>query len=311
MRLAFDLDEMEKIPIIPQKDKEGKGWSYSYVYYLRNLKDIYSVLCLYGGVRSIPQLLAICKTNDVQTENGKEWNGRYLLEFVNALKNFGLIDTSNNPLKENLFESGLNEPLTTRDKNVFVNIYSSYFRFQEFHNLFGGFSNTPNSLLVYAYMDNCRFYNHFVCAEKNTVFYIENQHQDMMRFWDVYTKWGTTLQVLNKCSLASLEISSPNEELKNAYLLNLSVPVPENFSILDYVTNVLNSKYIYIPALERELVIEYKFSIESIKEKLVFETNKRSNEFRLQRTSEMLVDGNTKSLLPYVENVLMSHLIKL
>ena len=79
MRLTFDIDEMEKIPIIPQKDKVGKGWSYSYVYYLRNLKDIYSVLYMYGGVSSIPQLLAICKTNNVQTENGKEWNGRYLL----------------------------------------------------------------------------------------------------------------------------------------------------------------------------------------------------------------------------------------
>ena len=142
-------------------------------------------------------------------------------------------------------------------------------------------------------------------------FYIEDQHQDMMRFWDVYTKWGTTLQVLNKCSLSSLEISSQNEELKNAYLINLSVPVPDNFSILDYVTNVLNSKYIYIPALERELIIEYRFSIESVKEKLVIETNQRSNEYRLQRTSEMLVDGNTKALLPYVENVFMSHLIKL
>lgn len=311
MRLTFDIDEMEKIPIIPQKDKEGKGWSYSYVYYLRNLKDIYSVLYMYGGVSSIPQLLAICKTNNVQTENGKEWNGRYLLEFVNALKNFGLIDANNKPLKDNLFESGLNEPLTTRDKNVFVNIYSNYFRFQEFHNLFGGFSSTTNSMLVYAYMDNCRFYNRFVCAEKSTVFYIENQHQDMMRFWDVYTKWGTTLQVLNKCSLQSLEISSPNEELKNAYLLSLVNPIPDNFSILDFAINMLSSKYIYIPELERELIIKYRFSIESIKEKLVFETNQRSNEFRLQRTSEMLVDGNTKSLLPYVENVLMSHLIKL
>jgi hypothetical protein len=310
MRLPFDIDKMEMIPIIPQNEREGKGWSYSYVYYLRNLKDIYLLLYRYGGI-SIPKLLKICKTDNVQTENGKEWNERYLLEFVNALKNFDLIDTNNNPTSDSLFESRINEPLTPRDKSVFVKIYANYFRFREFHNLFGDFSNRENSMIIYAYMDNCRFYNRFVCAEKNTVFYIENQHQDMMRFWDVYTKWGTTLQVLNKCSLPSLEITSQNEELKNAYLLNLSIPIPENFSILDYVTNVLNSKYIYIPELERELIIEYKFSIESIKEKLVFETNKRCNEFRLQRTSEMLVDSNTKALLPYVENVLMSHLIKL
>jgi hypothetical protein len=310
MRLPFDIDKMEMIPIIPQNEREGKGWSYSYVYYLRNLKDIYLLLYRYGGI-SIPKLLKICKTDNVQTENGKEWNERYLLEFVNALKNFDLIDTNNNPTSDSLFESRINEPLTPRDKSVFVKIYANYFRFREFHNLFGGFSNRENSMIIYAYMDNCRFYNRFVCADKNAVFYIENDHQDMMRFWDVYTKWGTTLYVLNKGSLASFDISTLNEELKNAYLLNLSIPVPENFSILDYVSNVLNSKYIYIPELERDLIFRYKYSIDSIKEKLVIETNQRSNEYRLQRTSEMLVDGNTKVLLPYVENVYMSHIIKL
>lgn len=310
MRLPFDIDKMEMIPIIPQNEREGKGWSYSYVYYLRNLKDIYLLLYRYGGI-SIPKLLKICKTDNVQTENGKEWNERYLLEFVNALKNFDLIDTNNNPTSDSLFESRINEPLTPRDKSVFVKIYANYFRFREFHNLFGDFSNRENSMIIYAYMDNCRFYNRFVCADKNTVFYIENDHQDMMRFWDVYTKWGTTLYVLNKGSLASFDISTLNDELKNAYLLNLSVPVPENFSILDYVSNVLNSKYIYIPELERDLIIKYKYSIDSIKEKLVIETNQRSKEYRLQRTSEMLVDGNTKALLPYVENVYMSHIIKL
>ncbi len=310
MRLPFDIDKMEMIPIIPQNEREGKGWSYSYVYYLRNLKDIYLLLYRYGGI-SIPKLLKICKTDNVQTENGKEWNERYLLEFVNALKNFDLIDTNNNPTSDSLFESRMNEPLTPRDKSVFIKIYANYFRFQEFHNLFGGFSNRENSMIIYAYMDNCRFYNRFVCADKNAVFYIENNHQDMMRFWDVYTKWGTTLYVLNKGSLASFDISTLNEELKNAYLLNLSIPVPENFSILDYVSNVLNSKYIYIPELERDLIFRYKYSIDSIKEKLVIETNQRSNEYRLQRTSEMLVDGNTKVLLPYVENVYMSHIIKL
>ncbi len=310
MRLPFDIDKMEMIPIIPQNEREGKGWSYSYVYYLRNLKDIYLLLYRYGGI-SIPKLLKICKTDNVQSENGKEWNERYLLEFVNALKNFDLIDTNNNPTSDSLFESRINEPLTPRDKSVFVKIYANYFRFQEFHNLFGGFSNRENSMIIYAYMDNCRFYNRFVCADKNAVFYIENNHQDMMRFWDVYTKWGTTLYVLNKGSLASFDISTLNEELKNAYLLNLSIPVPENFSILDYVSNVLNSKYIYIPELERDLIFRYKYSIDSIKEKLVIETNQRSNEYRLQRTSEMLVDGNTKVLLPYVENVYMSHIIKL
>lgn len=311
MRVSFDIDNMTMVPFVPKTEKEGKGWSYSYVYYLRNLKDIYLLLCKYPDTPNISKLLLLCKSDNVQTENGKEWNLRYLLEFVNALKNFGLIDSSSIPLKGTLFESEVNAPLTQKDITVFVNIYFSYFRFQEIHNLFGDVSDVMHTSLVYAYMYNCRFYNRFVCADNNIVYCLENEHQDMMRFWDVYTKWGTTLQVLNKCSLSSLDISSPNEELKNAYLLNIAIPVPDSFSILDFMNQELGARYVYIPELERELIMRHKFSIDSIKDKIIKETNSRSNEYRMQRTSEIFVDNNTKSLLPYVENVYMSHIIKL
>lgn len=312
MRLSFDIDEMEKKSILPQSEKEGKGWSYSFIYYLRNLKDIYVLLYDNNGIINISQLLSLCKEKNVKTENGKEWNGRYLLEFVNALKNFNFIDSNNIPQQGKIFESNINEPLTNHDKKVFADIYETYFRFKEFHNLFGGFSNSKISPIIYAYMDGSRFFNRFVCAEKKTIFCIENNHQDMMRFWDVYTKWGTYLHILNKCSLSSLDISSINDELKNAYLLYFCLPIPDNFSILDYFSNVMHLNYVYIPDLERELIYEYRFSIESIKERLILETNKRCNEYRLQRTSEIFVDdNNSKSLLPYSENAFMSHLIKL
>lgn len=311
MRLSFDIDKMEMAPIIHQPEKEGKGWSYSFVYYLRNLKDIYLLLCECGGISNMKDLLTLCDSYNVQTESGKEWNERYLLEFVNALKNFSLLDTNNTPLRGDLFNSEINAPLTIQDRRVFLDIYSSYFRFREFHNLFGELSDVAHSKVIYAYMDDCRFYNRFVCAEESKLFYIENNHQEIMRFWDVYTKWGTTLQVLNKCPLSALDISLENEELRNAYLFSLSVPVPENFSILDYLRDEMNEQYVYIPELERDLIFKFRFSIDSIKERLVFETYERSNEYRLQRTSEMLVNNNTKVLLPYIENVYMSHIIKL
>ena len=110
MRVSFDIDNMTMVPFVPQTEKEGKGWSYSYVYYLRNLKDIYLLLCKYPDTPNISKLLLLCKSDNVQTENGKEWNLRYLLEFVNALKNFGLIDSSSIPLKGTLFESEINAP---------------------------------------------------------------------------------------------------------------------------------------------------------------------------------------------------------
>lgn len=310
MRLPFDIDTMDRVPLVPQKESGEKRWSYSNVYYLRNIKDIY--LLLYkNDFRSIPIVTEYCLINNVVSENGKKWNNRYILEIINALKNFGLLDSNNNPLHGQLFESEVNEPLSQQDNTIFKDIFFSYFRFQEFHRLFGNINNSLRSRVVYAYMEKSRFYNCFICADINTVFFIEHEHQDMMRFWDVYTKWGTTLNVLNKCSLPALDISSNNEELKNAYLLYYSFPIPRDFSVLDFISQELTSDYIYIPDLERELLYRYKFSIPDIKNKIIEEILLRSDEYRLQRTSEIFVDSRTKPLLPLIENTFMSHIIKL
>ena len=310
MRLPFDIDTMDRVPLVPQKESGEKGWSYSNVYYLRNIKDIY--LLLYkNDFRSIPIVTEYCLINNVVSENGKKWNNRYILEIINALKNFGLLDSNNNPLHGQLFESEINEPLSQQDNTVFKDIFFSYFRFQEFHRLFGNINNSLRSRVVYAYMEKSRFYNCFICADLNTVFFIEHEHQDMMRFWDVYTKWGTTLDVLNKCALSALDITANNEELRNAYLLNFSTHIPSDFSVLDFASQELNSSYIYIPELERELLYKYRYSISDIKQRILEEILLRSDEYRLQRTSEIFVEHRTKLLLPFVENTYMSHIIKL
>ena len=310
MRLPFDIDTMDRVPLVPRTESSEKGWSYSNVYYLRNIKDIYLLLYKYN-LRSISLIINHCLTNNIVSENGKTWNNRYILEIINALKNFGLLDTNNNTLKGRLFKSEINAPLSQHDKNIFTNIFFSYFRFQEFHRLFGDYHNLLTNRIVYSYMEDCRFYNRFVCADINTVFFIENKHQDMMRFWDVYTKWGTSLNVLNKCSLSALDIVSNNEELKNAYLLNIPFPIPSDFSILDFISQELASNYVYIPELERELLYKYRFSIQDIKNKILKEISLRGDEYRLQRTSEIFVDNKTKPLLPFTENTYMSHIIKL
>ena len=73
MRLPFDIDTMDRVPLVPQKESGEKGWSYSNVYFLRNIKDIY--LLLYkNDFRSIPIVTEYCLTNNVVSENGKKWN---------------------------------------------------------------------------------------------------------------------------------------------------------------------------------------------------------------------------------------------
>lgn len=310
--LSFNIDTMTMVPLIPLEDNRGKGWSYSYVYYLRNLKDIYLLYYYSNGILKHTDLLKKCSEYNLISESGKKWNNRYLLEFSNALKNFELIDINNRPLKGKLFESEINQELTENDKKIFVNIYNNYFRFQEFHKLFidEGCGMT-HSHLVYAYMENCRFFNRFIRPDLNTIFYIEDSHQDMMRFWDVYTKWGTTLNLLNKCSVTGLEYKLNISGLTNLYVLNITYPIPSNFSIINFMIQVCNDNYVYIPELERELITKYKFSIKDIKERLIEEIKVRKNEFRLQKTSEIFVNNNTASLLPELNNTYMSHILKL
>lgn len=310
--LSFNIDTMTMAPLIPLEDNREKGWSYSYVYYLRNLKDIYLLYYYSNGIFKHTDLLTKCIEHNLISESGKKWNNRYLLEITNALKNFELINTNNQPIKGKLFESDINQDLTLNDKKVFANIYNNYFRFQEFHQLFiDENGDRAHSHLVYAYMDKCRFFNRFIRPDLNTIFYIEDSHQDMMRFWDVYTKWGATLNLLNKCSVTGLEYKLNNSELTNLYVLNITYPIPSDFSIINFMIQVCNDNYVYIPELERELIAKYKFSIKDIKERLIEEIKVRNNEYRLQKTSEIFVNNNTASLLPELNNTYMSHILKI
>lgn len=309
-KLLFDIEKMDRIPFHSLPEKEGKGWSYSSVYFLRDLKDIFLLYAQNDSLNTISDLYSVCKLNGIESENKKDWTPRNLLELVNALKNFELLDkNTNRPVYPDIFQSEINEPLSEHDREVFKNIYFSYFRFKEFHALFETQNEHP--ALLYAYMEESRFFNRFIRSDINTMYYIDTARKDIMRFWDVYTKWGTSLGVLNKCSLAGLDIGTMDDEMKNAYVLNLSVDIPNDFSILDFMEQKIGNNYVYIPTLEWELINHFGYALDSIKEKLIRECEMRSSEYRLQRTSAILVDSNARNLLPELNNSYMSHILKM
>ena len=310
MRLNINTARMKMVPFHPEPEKEGKGWSYSSVYFLRDLKDIYLLYSQNGDINSITDLYNICIRDQIESENKKEWTLRNLLELVNALKNFGLLDKENcKPIKVNVFDSEINDPLSTKDMEVFKCIYKSYFRFEEFHRLFQDKGNMPT--MIYAYMDGSRFFNRFIRPDQNIIYYIEEERKDVMRFWDVYTKWGTTLGVINKCSLKGMDIITEDEKLSNAYALNIIVDIPSSFSILQYMEEEIGEKYVYIPFLEWKIISQYGYSLDMIKSKLAEECELRSSEYRLQRTSAIFVDNNERNLFIEYNNTYMSHILKL
>ena len=247
----------------------------------------------------------------IKSESGKVWSERNLLEIVNALKKTGLLDLkSMEPLAGGLFKSDYNESLSIEDIQVLRRIFFSYFRFNDFISLFRN-DNKGSVEFVVAYMVESRFFNNFAVLYRNTIYCIEDTKKNVMRFWDVFTKWGMALTVLNKCSLKALNIDCVSWEAQNGYLLNLTVPMPSGFSVLHYAKENFMSECIYIPDLERELILKYGFHIDDIKTAIVEECVKHSDLYRLQRITEIFIEQGERLLFPFVDGSYMSHILKI
>ena len=108
-----------------------------------------------------------------------------------------------------------------------------------------------------------------------------------------------------------MDVIVENNILRNAYALNVSIDIPEDFSVLQYMEKEIGEQYIYIPFLEWKIMIQYGFSLDGIKKKLIEECELRSSEYRLQRTSAIFVDNSEKNLFPRYNNTYMSHILKL
>lgn len=89
MILDIDLKFYDKIDLYLSPSNKNNAWSYFNVYSLRDFKDIYNVYYHNESVRSITKLFDYCKNVGIESETGKVWTERNLLEIVNALKKQG------------------------------------------------------------------------------------------------------------------------------------------------------------------------------------------------------------------------------
>lgn len=311
MNIKIDIQNFEKKTLSLAPSGKNTAWSYFNVYSLRDFRDIYNVIYKNSNVRSLSSLLSYCNELRIKSESGKAWSERNLLEIVNALKKTELLDLkSMEPLAGGLFKSDYNESLSIEDIQVLRRIFFSYFRFNDFISLFRN-DNKGSVEFVVAYMVESRFFNNFAVLYRNTIYCIEDTKKNVMRFWDVFTKWGMALKVLNKCSLKALNIDCVSWEAQNGYLLNLTVPMPSGFSVLHYAKENFMSECIYIPDLERELILKYGFHIDDIKTAIVEECVKHSDLYRLQRITEIFIEQGERLLFPFVDGSYMSHILKI
>ena len=308
MMLDIDLRLFAKDVLYVSPEPRDSGWSFFNVYSLLDFKNIYNVYYENENVRSIPALLDYCRETNLFSESGKSWTHRNLLEIVNALKKTGLLDIKTSaPLAGMAFDCKSSQMLTKNDIISLRKVFYSYFRFKDFLQMF---RKAPNKYIL-AYMYESRFFNRFISIAEKKEYYLEDSKQVTMRFWDVFTKWGMTLKILNKCSLTALNIETNCYELQNGYLVKESTGIPQEFRVLKFMQDNFTSECVYIPDLEREIIFHLGYHLEDIKDAIISECTEYSNTFRLQRITDIFIEQGERILFPFVDGSYMSHILKI
>lgn len=294
------------VPILSDKEagEQYSRWSFLNIYSLSAVRDIYLI------TKDVE-----VKTKSKITEHINKlllykevWEERKVLEYLNALVKFGLLN-SNYEINTIAFEnSTLNSEMSENDIENFRQIFFTYFRFKEisswfismesdFHRDFDNlkeidFINASSPL--YYYSDKNRFTDTFLLDLKNNnyKYTIDENMSHLMRFWDVYLKWGTTLKILDKFNLSTIGLKIEGEkDLSIVYFIRKF----ESFNLIDFIKQKFNSRYIAIPELILEIVKEYRFCVNDIKEFIIVEIL-NNDKLTFERTSQIFIIKGKESV---------------
>jgi len=316
--LPFYNEEQAK-----QNSSVDKGWSYSYVYHFTELKNIFIALknIPYKGKddfskRAIDSGLPFVKT---------PWDSRRILEQLNALINFGLITKEYKPEKNFFVESNYTSELSESDLDLFKKIYHEYFRFKEIHSWLlnpkqedhTSFLNQvtianlqQNSTPTFPFLIDNRFNDAFIFSltDSTDIFRIPNDNGDLMRFWDVYVKWGQELKLLEKFNLKNLdyELSNNVKSFACVYYVN---PEKPKLNLLSFIKSEYQGKHIHIPNLILKIALKFRYRISDIKQLIIEQALADSNSFSLQRTSEIFIRNTEINFVPQFKDSYISHLL--
>jgi hypothetical protein len=343
MKTIIDLTNAVHIQMPYISDEEAKtlsnankGWSLSSVYNLEELRDIFIALRQWqGNDFELKRFTNYCDSINLPFSKTK-WNERRVLEHLNALKNFGLANSSYELTKHVFINSKIGSPLSVDDLQVFREIYFGFFRFKELLSWLINPSPPDKARFIanlsereifdcsrpiFCFSEKSRFTDSFIYEmEDNSPVYflkekIENgrkNDEDLMRFWDVFIKWGTVLGILEKFNLRNLDIkTSTGRNIACVYVARSTV---DNFDLLAYLRANYEGTYIYLPQLVLELAIKFRLKIESIHQ-LIIDGYKSHKEFlSFERTSEIFVkkqeikEGD-RILFPKYNDSYISHVI--
>lgn len=330
-----------EIPYITEDEARlllKKGWSFSSTYYFSEIRDVYLALRR-SGFANNERFTQFCISIDLPFVI-TPWNERRILEHLNALKNFALVSADYSIVKNVFDGSEIGKPLSDEDLAVFRRIYFDYLRFKELFSWFidlnpssrWGLVNTTEKvdtekssrpLFVFSERGKLKdsFLNHLV--ENATIYYIRYKDQnsdgkditgneDLMRFWDVFVRWGVELKVLEYFSLRDLDIkTSSGKDIACCYVINNESP---RFNLLDYIRMNYDDSYIHLPELVFKIASEYRLSIEKTKAMIIDQYQIYREVFSFERTSEIFIRGqeikdDDKILFPKYHDSYISHMV--
>lgn len=323
------IPELLTIPLPILTDKEAEQnfvqWSFVNIYSLQDLRDIYliSIMVEEKTVKEITK-----KVNEL-IQSKTKWEERKVLEYLNALVKFGLLDVGYTPNKKFFVERHINQELTVEDIAILKDIFFNYFRFKELsswfispteetHSMFDGFTTTDYINLsnpLYFSSERNRFTDTFFQDINNIDRKYIIESDILMRFWDVYLKWGITLNILDKFNISKIGEKTifENREVSIAYFIK---PF-EKLDLIEFIQQNFNSRQIWIPELIHKVVRKYRYAVNDIKDFIVSETLSNPK-LTYERTSEIfLIKGKTSKkniesatyLFPKVNNSYISHII--
>lgn len=330
-----------EVPLINNNEARQlneKGWSLSYTYYLSELRDVYLALKI-TKFQDHNSFTEFCKSISLPFAKTR-WDKRRVLEYLNALKNFSLVGPDYQITKRVFNNRVIGSPLTQDDLNVFREIYFDYFRFKEIFSWF--IDPSPLSRLdlikrinigrirndskpLFAFSENGKFMDSFIydLEDSATIYSIRRNSldsegnkvlggEDLMRFWDVFIKWGLTLKVIEKFSLKSLGIEvSSAKNLSCCYIINEN---PVDIDLVKYVDERFSNRYIYLPQLVFDIATEYRLSLEKAQTIIIDQYRAHREYFSFERTSEIFVKrgeikADDKILFPKYNDAYISHMV--
>ncbi len=315
-----------------KENSGGKGWGFNYVYSLKDLRDIYLII----KENNFERIADLLEKVNKELKFEEPWEIRRLLEPLNALRNFNYVTQETISISRNAFESSkIKSELNQNDIIELTSVFFSYPRFREVISwflypntklkCFDSLDELTNTRVLFAFSRISRFTDTLIydLHSNCTLFSLEKPNDlkisdQMYRFWDVFSAWGRSLNLLEKVDMRyfGYYIKSQNfkkEKRFNCYYFKNNTTI--KFNLLEYIDTHFKSKYIFIPELVFHIALEYQYGINEINNYLIEEYLKNKSKFSFERTSEIFIKGSKEKLYekdtipyPYYRNSYISHI---